>query len=295
MLGCIAQKICILVAGAVVVTAGAARADNWVARGALQNDAFSDATPPLDDAGFTHDTAFALGRRGSEPALGNGELILGGSLFHRIITAGPASAFGIDRRRWDQLELLATAEATFPGTLRGVPTPSTLGLRVGPVFGGDLGGQYVQNTWHSISGTGPTVDQGLANTYPWDHRVGVLVGVRGRDQIGSESRHGEAAASTFVVVDGQLALGQTGVTKLETAIGGSGTFHHLGASAEIALTRYHVGDPGLALPDAYGTGWNVEWRAGVHVAWSRYRVSYQYRANEAGSGEPIGVVAFELR
>jgi hypothetical protein len=30
----------------------------------------------------------------------------------------------------------------------------------------------------------------------------------------------------------------------------------------------------------------------VEVAWSRYRLSYEYRANEGGSGEPIGVLAF---
>lgn len=277
-----------LVAAAVIGAAGDARADGWLMRAALQNDALSEVSPPLDDAGFTHDTAFALAHRDRELAPSGGELVIGGSAFHRIITAGPESVFGRDRRRWDQLDLLATAEATFPGQLHGVSTPTTIGVRLGPTFGGNFGGRWIQNGWHSFSGTGPTVEQGLANTYPWDRRVGVLAGVRFRDQIGADRLH------AYFVADGQLALGQTGVTRLDAAIGGSGTFHHVGASAELAVTRYHVGDPGLALPDAYGTGWNLEWRVGVHVAWSRYRVSYQYRANEGGSGEPIGVFAFEM-
>jgi hypothetical protein len=56
--------------------------------------------------------------------------------------------------------------------------------------------------------------------------------------------------------------------------------------------RFHVLSDALAIPSGYGAGWQLGWRVGVHVAWGRMRIAYEYRANEGGSGEPIGL--FEL-
>jgi hypothetical protein len=222
--------------------------------------------PPFDDVGFTHDNVVAVSRQ-------RGTLIVGGTIVERWITSAR------DRRRWDQLDVLATGERAWPHRL------ATM-VRLGPTFGGNLGGRFMQDRWHSLSGTGPTIDEGLADDYPGSRRVALLAGVRARIQVGEDALHG------YGVLDGQLALGSTGVTSGESALGGSINARHVGASAELAITRYHSRDPNLLLPGAYGAGWQLEWRIGVHAAWSRYRVAYQYRANEGGSGEPIGVLAF---
>ena len=97
------------------------------------------------------------------------------------------------------------------------------------------------------------------------------------------------------VIDAQLGLGGGGVSIIDAALGGTIGHPNVGVHAEIALTHYWVSDELLALPGGYDDGFHVEWRVGFHVAWSRFRLSYQYRANEGGSGEPIGVIAFESR
>lgn len=253
----------------VAITGSVAHAETWYTYAAVRNDVFSELIPPMDDVGFTHDTVLSLRRA-------EGPNAFGGALQHRLITSRT------DRRRWDQLDIVAVGERVLPyGLLAGV--------RVGPTLGGNLGGRWIQNGWHSITGTGPTIDEGLANDYPGDRRVGAIAGARGRWQHGNEWLLGYAS------VDGQVAVGQTGVTGFETAIGGHARWRHLGAGTELAVSRYHVDDPGLALPGGYRAGWQLEWRVGVDVAWSRFRLSYQYRANESGSGEPVGVVAFEAR
>ena len=132
------------------------------------------------------------------------------------------------------------------------------------------------------------IAQGLQNVYPGDRRVGVVASGHARGSIGGDSgAYGDAG--------GQLALGSTGVTMLAVASGVRAQHRWrggaIGAHVELAVTRYQVEDPYLALPDGYRTGWQLEWRIGVELATGRYRISYEYRANE-GSGEPIGVVAF---
>lgn len=248
---------------------------------ALQNDAFTDLTPPLDDTGFTHDNVLAIG-------VTRGDYVLGGKIFDRFITSKR------DRRRWDQVDLLATVERALA-----VPSPFSLVAsgRAGPTFGGNFGGRYVQNGWHSFSGTGPTIDEGLANDYPGDRRIGVLAGGRVHGEL--PSRPDDAAtrwqlrAIGYANVDGQLTAA-AGVSAVDADVGGWVGAHHVGVHGELAVTRYHVADPNLSLPGGYGTGWQFEWRAGIDVSWSRYRLAYEYRANEGGSGEPIGVVAFSL-
>jgi hypothetical protein len=100
----------------------------------------------------------------------------------------------------------------------------------------------------------------------------------------------------YGVLAGQLALGRTGVSRVEAAVGARAAGRIRGAApgvhGELALAHYRLNDPNLELRGGYGAGWQVEWRIGVHVAWSRYRLAYEYHANEGGSGEPLGVLAF---
>ena len=264
----VALLACLAHAGLVA----ADEAPTWTTYAALRNDAFTDLTPPLDDQGFTHDNLVSLVRTHS--ALG-----FGGRAMHRWLTSNA------DYRRWDQLEIVALVEWR-PALASSLTHIDTQG-RLGPTLGGNFGGRYLQNGWHSVSGTGPTLEQGgLANDYAGDRSIGLVAGVRGRGQLGDDRLRG------YAVMDGQVGLGG-GVSTIETALGGSASARHIGAHVEIAVTRYHASDELLALPGGYGSGWQLEWRAGVHVAWSRFRVSYQYRANEGGSGEPIGVIAFQ--
>jgi hypothetical protein len=65
---------------------------------------------------------------------------------------------------------------------------------------------------------------------------------------------------------------------------------------ELAYERFAATDDALTLPGGYGTGpSHLAWRLGVHVAWGRVMIAYEYRANEGGSGEPIGVVAVSIK
>ncbi|HUS29384.1 MAG TPA: hypothetical protein VMZ53_12785 [Kofleriaceae bacterium] len=256
---------------------------------ALQNDVLSELIPPMDDLGFTHDNVLAIG-------VARGDYVIGGKLFDRWITSRT------DRRRWDQLDLLATYEQRlWPAGDEPSQWQLTAQARLGPTFGGNFGGQYLQNGWHYISKTGPTVDEGLANDYRGDDTIGVLAGahLHAERWLRSEPfREGVAPSSplrAFVYsnVDGQGTFG-AGVSSIEGALGAWIGVHRIGAHVEAAVTRYHVADANLALPGGYGVGWQFEWRAGIDVTWSRYRLAYEYRANEGGSGEPIGVVAFSL-
>jgi hypothetical protein len=257
---------------AIIALGGAAHAETWHTYAAFRNDVFSELDPPFDDQGFTHDNVFSLVRREEDRGFG-------GRFVHRWITSN------VDRRRWDQLEVVALADQAL--TLdAALPLRASFEERLGPTLGGDFGGQYLQNGWHELTGTGPTVYEGLANEYPGDRQFGVVVGGRARAQLGNDRVHG------YAHVDGQLGLA-AGVSSLETALGGTAGTRHVGLQLELAVTRYRVTDDNLGLPGGYGRGWNFEWRAGAYVAWSRFRVSYQYRANEGGSGEPIGVLAFQ--
>lgn len=257
---------------AALVLCGSARAGSWELRAAIGNDAFTEVIPPLDDQGFTNDLALAVQR-------GDGDLALGGSILHRMITSRAG------RLRWDQLDLVATAERRWPCGL-------AAGAWLGPTFGGNFDGLAIQNRWHALSGTGPTIEEGLQDTYEGDRRVAVLAGVRGDASVGERVQGYGAFA-------GQLALGGTGVSRAEAAAGVRATGRLRGAApglhGELALTRYHTSDSNLELPGGYREGWQLEWRIGVEVAWSRYRLSYEYRANEGGSGDPIGVLAFAAR
>ena len=244
----------------------------WLTYAAFRNDVFTELDPPIDDFGFTHDNVFALRRQ-------QGVYTFGGSFMHRWITSR------MDRRRWDLVELFATAERDLVVWTDGAARPHRVSAiaRVGPAFGGNFGGRYLQNGWHTISGTGPTILEGLANYYPDDNTLGFVIGGRARASVGDRLQG-------YAWADGQLALGGTGVTKMETALGGNAASKYLGVHVELALTRYHVGDPYLALPGAYRTGFQFEWRIGVDVHWSRFRIGYEYRGNESGSGEPMGVL-----
>jgi hypothetical protein len=253
---------------------------------ALQNDVFTELIPPIDDTGFTHDNVVAIG-------VERGDCVIGGRIFDRWITSKA------DRRRWDQLDLFATFEQIlWPAPITDATAPPSrwslsAQARVGPTFGGNFGGMYLQNGWHSLSGTGPTTVEGLANQYPGDTTAGVVGGAHVHaNLVMSEAR---VRSHAYANVDGQGSVG-AGVSSLEGSLGGWLGAHHVGAHVEVAVTRYHVADPNLALPGGYGLGWQFEWRAGIDVTWSRsrYRLAYEYRANEGGSGEPIGVVAFSL-
>ena len=243
----------------------------WLTYAAFRNDAFTELIPPLDDQGFTHDNVFALRRQ-------TGSDTFGGSFVHRIITSNE------DRRRWDLVELFATAERDWlVDGAHGVHVAAI--VRAGPTLGGNWGGRYLQNGWHTISKTGPTIDEGLANDYPDGRSYAFTAGSRAIATIGDRLQG-------YSYIDGQLALGQTGVTSMQAVLGSSATSRHVGAHAEVALAGYHVNEPYLALPGGYGNGFQFEWRLGVEVHWSRFRVGYEYRANEGGSGEPLGMIEF---
>jgi len=243
----------------------------WLTYAAFRNDTFTELIPPFDDWGFTHDNVFALRRQ-------SGTDTFGGSFVHRFITSN------IDRRRWDLVEMFATAERSWLlDAERGVRVRGI--VRAGPTLGGNWGGRYLQNGWHAISKTGPTLDEGLANNYPDDRSFAFTAGSRAVATIGDR-------VQGYSYLDGQVALGQTGVTSMQAVLGGSAASKHFGAHAEVALARYHVSEPYLALPGGYGSGFQFEWRVGVDVHWSRFRVGYEYRANESGSGEPLGVIEF---
>ena len=246
-----------------------ASAESWGGRAAIGNDAFADVVPPIEDQGFTNDLALEIHRA-------DNDVKIGGSTFHRMITAND-----VTRRRWDQLDLRAIIAWQWRPTVE-------LGAWLGPSFGGNFAGLAIQNTWHRWSRSGPTVEQGLQNVYPADRRVGVVAGGHARASSGGD-------LGAYGDLTGQLALGSTGVTLLTVAVGGRAR-HRWGGTAlaahvELAVAGYRIDDPNLALPGGYGAGWQLEWRAGIELTTGRYHISYEYRANEGGSGEPIGVVA----
>ena len=251
-------------------------------RFALGNDTLAGGRPPFDDDGFTHDFDIRFWR----PHRG---YLVGGRLYDRWITEVPRSAGG----RRDLLELVATIERTWPAQLgESLVAGVTVAGRAGPSLTGNLGGRWMQSTFHGLCGCGETLEEGLQRRYDGDGGIGALLGSSARGSVGVP------VAQAYGIVDAQAVLG-AGVTFVDAAAGGQlaarigGT--ELAAHAEVAVIRFHAADDRLALPGGYGTGWQRAYRIGVHVAWSRFRIEYQYRANEGGSGEPIGVLAFTVK
>lgn len=255
----------------IVVLPATAHAD---LRFAIGNDTFAT-TPPFDDDGFTNDISLAFWR----PYRG---YLIGGAWFDRWVTevGGP--------RRWDQFELTGTGERTW-GELH--VQSITAAARLGPVFGGNVGGRWGQNAFHTLCGCGRLLGEGLQSVYPAERTYGVVAGARGRGSIGNPYVQG------YGVVDGQVSVG-AGVTWIEASAGVRTSVYiggaELAAHFELVGARYHVNDIYLALPDGYGHGWQGEWRIGAQVAWSRYHVEYEYRANEGGSGQPFGILGFTI-
>jgi hypothetical protein len=243
-------------------------------RFALGNDTFAT-TPKFDDDGFTNDVSLAFWRP-------RGPYLVGGAILDRWVTevGGP--------RRWDQLELTGTVERTWGE--RHVRS-FTAAARVGPAFGGDLGGRWGQNGFHTICRCGRLLDEGLQSMYPADRTFGAVIGGRGRGSIGTPN------VQAYGVVDTQAAIG-TGVTWIEASVGGRVAtlvgHTELAAHFELVGARYHVNDPSLAIPGGYRPGFQGEWRVGAQVAWSRYHVEYEYRDNESGSGQPFGILGFTV-
>lgn len=259
----------VLAAVVVLATAHVAHAD---LRTAFGNDFFTDPVPPIPDDGLTNDIGVAFWRQ-------HHSYLLGGSLFDRWVTE--AGGF----RRWDQVDLVATIEQPWPPYV-------TVSARLGPTVGGNWGGMWMQTHWHSIYGD-RTVGHGLQDTYPGDRTVGVIAGGKVRVSYGR-------TLQDYAVVDAQLALGETGITYLEGALG-TQVVHRFGrvelaAHLELADATYHTRDRNLTIPGGYGIhGWEPAWRVGAHVAWRRIKVEFEYRDNEGGSHEPIGVLAVTVR
>jgi hypothetical protein len=262
----------VVAAVAVVVVArlaAPARADFRFTTG---NDLFADLDPPIEDDGFTNDIAVAFWRA-------RGPYLVGGSLLHRWITEDAGF------RRWDQVELLATAERAWGPYV-------VVAARVGPTVGGNWGGRWIQDRWHRFTGD-RTLGNGLQDTYPGGRTYALLAGGAARATVGGVARG-------YAVVDAQAALGQTGLSYVEGAAGGALVARvrctELAAHVELAIARYHVGDAIMAMPGGYGVdAWEPQWRAGAHLAWRRLKLAFEYRANEGGSGEPIGTVSLTIR
>lgn len=244
-------------------------------RATFRNDALADLDPPLDDDGFTNDLDFAFWRPFDA-------YLVGGRLLHRWITEPGGD------RRWDHVELVATAERPWGRFV-------IVSARLGPTVGGNWGGRWLQNGYHDLTRTGPTLDDGLPDRYPEGRAFGALAGGTVRGTYGVLADH----VRGFARLDGQVAA-FAGLSMIEGALGGelvgrSGRIE-VGMHTELALARYHANDAPLALPGGYGTeGFEPAIRIGAHVSWNRLRFDYEYRSNEGGSGEPVGVIAFTFK
>ena len=119
----------------------------WLTYAAFRNDVFSELIPPMDDRGFTHDNVFVLRRR-------TGIYTFGGGFVHRFITSR------IDRRRWDLVELFATAEHEWQPF--GDRSLATGALRAGPNLDDNQNDHYLQNNQHKTQKM-PSVEM-----YSWE-------------------------------------------------------------------------------------------------------------------------------
>jgi len=237
------------------------------------NDLFAD-PPPADDQGFTND--FLLGFEWAmKSATGRVEV------FYRIIT----ERYGI--RRWDQVDLTGAWKTS--RRVRGWDMATS--ARTGLSLGGSFGGQAIQGTWHRVTGSGITVDQGLQSLYDGDRRIAVLVGGRG-----AVSRRLSLVRGR-VGIDAQAALGSTGVSRMWTYAGATLEVPiqswRLSLDFELVVARYHTSDPNLKLRGGYGTGaWQLEPRLSLAAGVAGHSFGWQYRANESGSGEAVGLFFF---
>ena len=275
MLGCAFRAFGALCAFGAFGAVTDARADF---RFAIGNDSFTAARPVgSDDNGFTNDLELHFWR----PWRG---YLIGARVVDRWIT----EEIAVGGRRRDVVTVLATGERTWSENERSL----LLAARVGPTFTGNLGGRSMQNAFHIACHCGRSLDEGLQDTYEGDTDAGVLAGGRAVGSIGL------SWIQAYVVGDAQLSVG-TGVSSIEGALGGrilgSSGCNRFGAHVELAVNRFHVDDDRLAIPGSYRRGFQGAWRAGIHFARGRVRADFEYRANEGGSGQPIGVFALTFK
>jgi hypothetical protein len=261
------------IAASALLIARVVHADGWELRAAIGNDALNGFVSDTDDNGFTNDFELALRRR-------QGALVLGGSILDRMITSSEIM------RRSDLVELFATVTWSL------VPLVA-IELRAGPAFVGELGGRWVQTHWHRLSNTGPRDPRKTPSIYMHDGvRTAGVVGLRADAGYGGPIR-------VYGSLDSQGAVGGTGVSFVEGTGGLAVSYRagpvELGVFGELALGRYSVDDPALAVPGAYRPGWQLDRRFGLGVRVDRYRVSAEYHANETSSGEAFSQITFERR
>ena len=253
----------------------------WSTRIAWWNDLFAE-LPPADDSGFTNDFELEFTHRLDR-------VQIGAHVFHRMITEQFAGTeFPTDR--WDQLDLFALGRTTI--SRHGIETD--VEVRLGPSFGGNLGGLAIQDRWHRLSGTGASTDEGLQSEYNGSNRAALVVGAS------AQPRFCGSFYCVGIGVVGQVAIGSTGLS-LVSAHALAGLQHmtkrsRWSISVEAATSRYATDDPNLTLAGAYRTGANT-FEPKLTLAFERrmFTIAWQLRGNEGGSGEATGVFSFSLR
>lgn len=239
--------------------------------------------PRFDDQGFTND--LGVGLHFDEPR-GRAGL----SARHRMITERGGSA------RTD--ELTVTAEYA-----READTRQTLSVvwlaRGGGAFSGNLGGAWMQDSFHRALGNGRTSgDAGatrLQTIYPTNLRAGGLLG----GELGLSMRASRHLRAEFGVT-AQLALGATGLSSgavyALAELRWSSRLLSAAIAPRVELSQLVTADPALTMAGGYVED-NLLLLPAIRVSArvTRLELSFEARANEGGAGHGLGQLTLGYR
>ncbi|MEQ9503521.1 MAG: hypothetical protein RIT81_42090 [Deltaproteobacteria bacterium] len=229
--------------------------------------------PNGDDDGFTQAAELGLTlRRGVD------QLDL--DVRHSMLTerGGP--------RRVDELDVHATLSRTIE---RG-QVEWTFGPKVGVSLVGDYGGAELQDWFHGAIGMGRRLDGWLQSEYEGTNQAAVIVGahVQARRDLG-------VGFSAHAGLDGQLALGPTGVSRIAPRVGLNwelprGPVRPV-VGAELEIAKFHTPDARLQMAGGYDTsGFQAMPNFRLGIAGDHFELGWRGTVNQGGSGANMGEI-----
>lgn len=229
--------------------------------------------PNGDDDGFTQAANLGLTlRRGPDS-------------FDLDVRHGMLTERGGDQRV-DELDVLATVSHRLE---RGAVEWS-FGPTIGLSLVGDYGGAQLQDAFHGAIGMGRRLDGTLQSEYEGPDQGALIVGahVQARRDLG-------AGFSANAGVDGQLALGPTGVSRVSPRVGLSwelprGVVRPV-AGAELEVARFFTPDARLTMAGGYDTRhFEAMPRFRLGIANDHFELGWRGTVNQNGSGANFGEI-----
>ncbi len=233
--------------------------------------------PNGDDDGFTQAANIGLTlRRGDDT-------------FDLDVRHGMLTERGGDHRV-DELDILAALSHRVE---RGA-VEYDFGPTVGVSLVGDYGGAQLQDAFHGAIGMGRRLDGALQSEYEGTNQAALIVGAHftARRDLG-------VGFSAHAGIDGQLALGPTGVSRVSPRVGLNwelprGVVRPV-VGAELEVARFFTPDARLQMAGGYDTRhFEAMPRFRIGIANDHFELGWRGTVNQGGAGAQMGEIYLSI-